>query len=191
VYPLESNPEVVVSTYANGRSKLDLGFENTLKGSFSPKLDGSINANVFYTRTDLEQAGVEFRNEGWSWNAKAALTWKMHAKSSLQLNGNYEAPRIIPQGRVVEIWSLDATLNLNFTKKFSLTATVSDIFNTRVFGTIYLTPTFEQRTVRRWESRHARIMLTWKFGEPDISVFRRRSSGRRTPGTGGSEMQEM
>ena len=191
VYPLESNPEVVVSTYANGRSKVDLGFENTLKGSFSSKLDGSINANVFYTRTDLEQAGVEFRNEGWSWNAKAALTWKMHAKSSLQLNGNYEAPRIIPQGRVVEIWSLDATLNLNFTKKFSLAATVSDIFNTRVFGTIYLTPTFEQRTVRRWESRHARIMLTWKFGEPDVSVFRRRSSGRRTPGSGGSEMQEM
>jgi hypothetical protein len=109
----------------------------------------------------------------------------------LQINGNYEAPRIIPQGRVVEIWSLDATLNLNFTKKLSLTATVSDIFNTRVFGTIYLTPTFEQKTVRRWESRHVRFMLTWKFGEPDVSVFSRRRSGRRTPGSGGSEMQEM
>ena len=191
VYPLESNPEVVVSTYANGRNKSDLGFENTVKGSFSSKLEGNLNANVFYTRTNLEQNGTIFINEGWSWNAKAALTWKMHTKSSLQINGNYEAPRIIPQGRVVEIWSLDASLNLNFTKKLSLTATVSDIFNTRVFGTIYLTPTFEQKTVRRWESRHVRFMLTWKFGEPDVSVFSRRRSGRRTPGSGGSEMQEM
>lgn len=191
VYPLESNPEVVVSTYANGRSKRDLGFENTLKGSISSKFEGNINVNIFYTRTDLEQNGVAFKNAGWSWNAKVALTYKMHEKSSLQLNGNYEAPRIIPQGRVVEIWSLDATLNLNFTKKLSLTTSVSDIFNTRVFGTIYLTPTFEQKTVRRWESRHVRLMLTWKFGEPDVSVFSRRRSGRRTPGSGGTEMQEM
>lgn len=191
VYPLESNPEVVVSTFANGRTKSDLGFENTLKGSISPKFEGNINANVFYTRTDLEQNGLAFKNEGWSWNAKAAITWKMHEKSSLQLNGNYEAPRIIPQGRVVEIWSLDATLNMNFTKKLSLTITASDIFNTRVFGTIYLTPTFEQKTVRRWESRHVRFMLTWKFGEPDVSVFSRRRSGRRSPGSGGPEMQEM
>jgi len=191
VYPLESNPEVVVSTYANGRNKSDLGFENTLKGSFSSKLEGNVNSNVFYTRTDLDQNGINYINEGWSWNAKAALTWKMFEKSSLQLNGNYEAPRIIPQGRVVEIWSVDATLNMNFTKKLSLTVTASDIFNTRVFGTIYLTPTFEQKTVRRWESRHVRFMLSWKFGEPDVSVFRRRSSGRRTPGSGGSEMQEM
>jgi iron complex outermembrane receptor protein len=191
VYPLESNPEVVVSTYANGRNKSDLGLENTLKGTLSAMFEGSLNANVFYTRTDLEQNGVEFRNEGWSWNAKAALTCKFHSKLSVQLNGNYEAPRIIPQGRVSEIWSLDASVNVNFSKKLSLNGTIADIFNTKTFGTIYTTPTFEQRTIRRWESRHARVMLTWKFGEPDVSVFRRRSSGRRTPGSGGSEMQEM
>ncbi len=189
VYASEIDPDVLISSYVNGKNKFDLGWETTLKRSLFSWLDFTVNGNAFYTKVSLDQNGSTFNNEGFSWNVKGMLSFKVTKKLSFQWNGNYEAPRIIPQGKINPIWFMDASCNYSFNKKISASATLSDAFNTKQYGTLYTTENFTQKTVRRWESRYFRVNLTWKFGEPDVSVFRRRSGGRRDPGTGGTEME--
>lgn len=189
VYTSEIDPEILISSYVNGRDKLDLGWETTIKRSITKWLDFTTNANLFYTKVSLEQGGTIVNNEGFSWNIKGMLSVKASKKLNFQWNGNYEAPRIIPQGKVNPIWFMDFSCSYTFNKKFSASATLSDAFNTKQYGTFYSTDNFTQRNVRRWESRYFRVNLTWKFGEPDVSIFRRRSGGRREPGSGGTEME--
>jgi hypothetical protein len=116
---------------------------------------------------------------------------KASKKLSFQINGSYEAPRIIPQGTINAIWFSDISCNLNINKKLSASATLSDVFNTKRYGTNYQSVSFNQDIIRRWETRYFRMNITWKFGEPDVSLFRRRNNSRRDPGSGGTEMQEL
>ena len=189
VYVSEIDPNVLISSYVNGRDKLDLGWESTVKRNLTKWLDATVNGNIFYTKVSLDRNGTIINNEGASWNIKGMLSFKASKKMNFQWNGNYEAPRIIPQGKVNPIWFMDLSCSYTFNKKFSASVTLSDVFNTKQYGTFYATDNFTQKTVRRWESRYFRINLTWKFGEPDVSVFRRRAGGRREPGSGGTEME--
>lgn len=191
LYKSPTNPDILVSTFGNGKDKFDLGWENTFKQKLFTWLDFSLNTNVFYSKISLEQNGILSQNEGFSWNAKSMFSVKASKKLSFQLNGSYEAPRIIPQGTINAIWFSDISCSININKKLSASATLSDVFNTKRYGTNYQSASFNQDIIRRWETRYFRMNITWKFGEPDVSLFRRRNNSRREPGSGGTEMQEL
>jgi outer membrane cobalamin receptor len=190
-YPSPDDPEVLIGTFINGLSSLNYGWENTYKLSINKSIDFTVNAHVFYTNIEAEQNNIRISNQGLSWNAKAIFALRLPKKWSVQINGNYEAPRFIPQGQLREIYFMDVSVNKDFNKHFTASFTVSDMFNTKRFGTFYQDQFFIQDISRRWEVRYARVNLVWKFGEPDFSFFRRRGSQRREPGSGGTEMQEM
>ncbi len=191
LYKSPSNPDILVSSFGNGKDKFDFGWENTWKQKIVSWLDFSLNTHVFYSKISLEQKGIITQNEGTSWNAKTMFSIKASKKLSFQVNGSYEAPRIIPQGTINAIWFSDVSCNLTINKKFSASATLSDVFNTKRYGTSYQSLSFNQDISRRWETRYVRVNITWKFGEPDVSLFRRRNNSRREPGSGGTEMQEL
>ena len=65
---------------------------------------------------------------------------------------------------------------------------VNDMFYTRRWGNIIDTEQLYQESFRRREMRFVRFTLTWKFGEQNTSLFRRRNNQRQEPGTGGEEM---
>jgi hypothetical protein len=188
VYPSEIDPDILISTFGNGRNKLEYGWESTVKRKLTDWLDFMVNGNVFYTSISLDQNNALISNKGFSWNVKSMLNVRASKKLGFQLNGSYEATRIIAQGTIQPIYFLDVSMSLNVNKKLSFSATFSDLFNTKRFGTRIVSDTFIQETIRRWETRYLRVNLTWKFGEPDFSFFRKRSNSRRDPGTGGSEI---
>ena len=189
--PSPIDPEVLISTYINGDQLVDYGFEQTLRILPVKMLEATINANLFYTDISATQNQTVFRNSGFSWNVKTNLLLKLPASWNIQWNVNYEAPRFIPQGKMRAIYFTDLSINKSIGKKINIGFTASDMFNTKRFGTDISDPFYIQELSRRWESRYVRVNLTWKFGEPDFSIFRRRSSQRREPGSGGSEMQEF
>lgn len=191
VYPSELDPEVLISTYENGQTQNTFGFESSLKKSFFEKLDFTLNGNAFYTDISIAQETINARNKGWSWNAKAMLQYSFFKKLSLQVNGNYEAPRIIPQGKILSIWFADFSANYKITKKLNASFTVSDAFNSKRYRTLFETTDLIQETSRRWEVRFVRLNLSWRFGEPGKSIFRKNSKWRREPGSKGTEMQEL
>jgi hypothetical protein len=66
--------------------------------------------------------------------------------------------------------------------------TFSDVLNTKRFGALYDTESFTQDFSRRWESRYIRLTLSWRFGEIDQSLFKRRPNQRRDRDSGGEEV---
>ena len=122
--------------------------------------------------------------EGYAWNGKTTISYKFPKNITLQVNGNYESPKILLLGVANEIYSMDVSLNYMYKTKWIFNATLSDVFNTRRMGTHFETPYYEQDLSRRRESRYFRFTVTYLFGKMDASIFKR---GKQMKGMGGQE----
>lgn len=185
-YPSENDPTVLVNTSINGDNSVRYGLENTFKYTFFKNLDWTINANIFYIyiKGTVVQNQPVVKAEGYAYNAKTTFSYKFPKQFTLQLNGNYESPKILLLGVAKEIYSMDISLNKMIGTKWVFNATLSDIFNTRRMGTHYETPYYNQDLSRRRESRYFRFTVTYLFGKMDASIFKR---GKQMKGMGGQE----
>jgi hypothetical protein len=109
----------------------------------------------------------------------------------LQVNGNYEAPKPIIQGRTVPQYFMDISANKMLNRKWIFNASISDVFNTKRMGSMYDTEFFTQELRRRRESRFFKIAVTYMFGKMDASIFKKMKSGKRgdTQPSGGDGME--
>jgi outer membrane receptor protein involved in Fe transport len=191
IFPSDLDPSVLISTYANATNQYSGGFESNLRFRLSDRFTANLNTTVFYTDVSLQRDSAFINNRGWSWNAKLMLQYSVNEQWKLQLNGNYEASRIIPQGLILPVEFMDFSISFKAGKKSNLNLTVSDLFNSKRFGTRFESDVLTQETYRRWETRYVRLSYTWQFGEPGKSLFKSRGGGRREPGNQGTEMQEL
>ncbi len=182
--PLKTN--VLVNTTINGNNAIRYGLENTFKWTFFKNLDWTVNANAYYIyiKGKVVQTEPEVKAEGYAWNAKTTLSYKFPKNITLQVNGNYESPKILLLGVSNEIYSMDISLNYMYKTKWIFNATLSDVFNSRRMGTHYETPYYIQDLSRRRESRYVRLTVTYLFGKMDASIFKR---GKQMKGMGGQE----
>lgn len=186
VYRDPADSLVLVNSFINGNNSQSIGTESSLKYTVFKPIDITLSGNVNYMSISASQGNTNLQNSGITWNAKAMLTYRISKGLTVQVNGDYEAPRMLPQGKTIEVYAIDATLNKDFGKKFSVNASVNDVFNTRRFGGIYETEIFRQEYARRRQTRFFRINVTWKFGEVDYSLFKRRTGpSRRDSGQSG------
>lgn len=188
VYVLPTDSSVLVSTFTNGSSQSSFGSEQTIKYNFSDKFEVTLNANAFYTNISANVGGLNLNNSGLSWNAKINAVYKLPKQFNLQLNTDYEAPRIIPQGRTIAVYSTDLTLSKDIKRVWSLAVSLQDVFNTRRFGQFYNTPTFTQDFSRRRDTRFLRVTASYRFGEMDVSLLRRLRRGGQPSGGGGMDL---
>ncbi len=61
-------------------------------------------------------------------------------------------------------------------KKAALSFNINDIFNTRRWGTIYDTEDFYQDSYRRWNVRTFRVTFSYKFGDGDLDMFKKKNN---------------
>ncbi|MES2762426.1 MAG: outer membrane beta-barrel family protein [Bacteroidota bacterium] len=185
-YPSPSDPTVLINTSINGDNAIRYGLENTFKWTFFKNLDWTVNANAYYIyiKGKIVPTEPEVKTEGYAWNAKTTLSYKFPKNITLQVNGNYESPKILLLGVSNEIYSMDISLNYMYKTKWIFNATLSDVFNTRRMGTHYETPYYEQDLSRRRESRYFRFTVTYLFGKMDASIFKR---GKQMKNMGGQE----
>jgi len=185
VYVLPADSSILVSSFINGNNQYSYGTEHTIKYSPGKTFDLTLNANVFYTDIQGGDAVGNLNNQGISWNTKLIASYRLPKSWTVQLNGEYEAPRIIPQGRTNHVYGADFTVNKALTKSWTLNLSLVDIFNTRRFGAIYSTPFFTQEFIRRRDTRFLRFTVSYRFGEFDTSLLKRM---RRPSGGGGMDM---
>lgn len=185
-YPSEADPNVLVNTSINGDNSIRYGIENTFKYTLVKNLDWTINVNAYYIyiRGLVVPTEPVVKAEGYAYNAKTTLSYKFPKQFTLQVNGNYESPRILLLGVAKEIYSMDISLNKMIGTKWIFNATLSDVFNTRRMGTHYETPYYVQDLSRRRESRYFRFTVTYLFGKMDASIFKR---AKQMKGMGGQE----
>lgn len=185
-YPSEADPNVLVNTSINGDNSIRYGIENTFKYTLFKNLDWTINLNAYYIYIKGLIVPTEpvVKAEGYAYNAKTTLAYKFPKQFTLQVNGNYESPKILLLGVAKEIYSMDISLNKMIGTKWVFNATLSDVFNTRRMGTHYETPYYIQDLSRRRESRYFRFTVTYMFGKMDASIFRK---AKQMKGMGGQE----
>lgn len=188
-YPSVDNPDVLVNTTINGKNSIRYGMEHTFKYTIVKNLDATLNFNAFYIYMKglVVATEPEVKAEGFAFNAKAILSYKFPKQITLQVNGNYESPRILLLGATIPVYSMDVSLNKMFGTKWILTATLSDAFNTRRMGAYYETPYYLQDLSRRREARYFRLSVTYLFGKMDASIFKKAKQLKGTDSQQGSQ----
>jgi outer membrane receptor protein involved in Fe transport len=174
--PDPKNQNVLVNTTVNGKNSIRYGTEHTIKYTFFKNLDVTLNANAFYVyiRGQVNPASpLVIETQGYAYNAKAILAYRFPKQLTVQINGNYESPKILLLGTTLPLYSMDLSVNKMIGTKWVLNATLSDVFNTRRMGTNYTTPYYKQELSRRRETRYVRFAITYMFGKMDASIFKR------------------
>jgi len=187
-YPEASNPNVLVNTYQNGKSSMVEGLDNTLKVTPIKGLDLMANANIFYTNVSYLSGTQTITNSGYSWTGKASISYKFPGNFTLQLNGNYQAPQILPQGTTRVVEYADVTISKSIKQKLTFTLLLSDICNTKRNGTHYDTPQYTQDLSRRRESRYLRFSVMYMFGKMDSGIFKKMKQQKKEGGDDQSGM---
>jgi len=153
------------------------GLELTGRLQLTKIWDATISGNLFENMIDVgNNAYSKYLNDqkGMSWISKVNTNVKLPANFSLQINGNYESPKVIAQGNLAEVWWLDVAIRKNFWKnKATLVLNCSDIFNTRKYTSTYNAsynniPIFDQSLYRDRETRVGNITFTYRFGKTDF-----------------------
>ncbi|MBL7963098.1 MAG: TonB-dependent receptor [Flavobacteriales bacterium] len=183
-FPLPADSNILVSTFVNGDASWSTGWENTLRVEPIKGLQATLSGTVQYTSVALGGAQAGTRNEGFIWNSKLVVSYRMPDGWSMQANGEYEGPRIIPQGTTLPQYGLDLSVSKEFNKRLQAVLSVNDVFYTRRWGNTLETDTFIQENYRRREQRFARLTVTWRFGEQNTSLLRRRQQRREGGGEG-------
>ena len=177
------DPNAILNTFINAQSTNSLGAEFTLQQKLAKNLDIVPSLTMQHRKVNAVINDINLSNEGFSWESKLITNYKIEAKRSrlfnnlgFQVIGEYESPEVIPQGKRKEQYSVDFALRKDMfkEKKGTLTFSINDVFNTNRFGTIYDTENFYQDSYRRRNVRGFRITFTYKFGNSNFSLFRRR-----------------
>lgn len=187
--PLPADPNVLLSTYVNGDHNQGFGWENTVKLTLWQGLEATFNGNIQWVEIGLSQGGNPFSNTGFNFDGKVNLAQKLPKGFTMQVNADYDGPRVIPQGHTLERYSMDISARKEVNKNLSITASANNIFDSRGWGSFAETPYFTQENYQSWGNRSFRISATWRFGKADAPLFRKRPAPveRRIPGTGGGD----
>jgi outer membrane receptor protein involved in Fe transport len=186
-----SQGNITIATFANAKYSASGGWENILKIFPVKKLDITLTGNVFYTDITGSTNDGNTSNSGWSWLAKGIISYKFPMDFTAQVNGTYEAPKILLQGKTTPLYYFDVSLAKDF-GFFTLNFTVSDVLNTRASGS-HLVETGSEPDVttlvdqsRRRDQRYAKLGVSFRFGKMDASLFKKKKPS--SPDTGGGDM---
>jgi len=180
------DPNAILNTYINASITNRYGAEFTLQHKVGKNFDITPTINLQYRTVKASINNLNLNNEGFNWEAKLITNYKIETKQpslwnnvGFQMILDYESPQVIPQGRRIAEFDVDAAVRKDFlkNKKASLTLAVSDLFNTRRWGTVYDTEKFYQDAYRRWNIRSFRLTFTYKFGDNNFSLFNNRGRG--------------
>lgn len=176
------DPNAILNTYINASTTNRYGAELTLQHKVGKRFDMTPTLNFQYRTVKADVHNLNLSNSGFNWQAKLMLNYKIETEGKsffnncgFQFSGEYESPRVIPQGKHLGQFDSDLALKKEFLKdkKATVTFAVNDVFNTRKWGTIYDTEQFYQDSWRRWNVRSFRLTFTYKFGDANFTLGKR------------------
>ena len=177
------DPNAILNTFINSKSVNRVGLELTLQQKLGKGFDVTPSLNLGYRKVNANADALNLSNEGFAWSARLTANYKINAsnpssvfnKIGFQLNGNYESPRVIPQGKRLKQYTADFAMRKDILKKDrgTLIFSVNDVFNSQQYGVIYDTENFYQEAYSRHSVRSFRLTFSYKFGNSDFSLFKK------------------
>lgn len=177
------DPNAILNTFINANSTNNTGLELTLQQKVFKGFEVTPSISMSYRKVNAKVKSIDLSNEGFDWEAKMQINYKVNANKetsfwknfSFQMNGEYESPRVIPQGKRLESYSIDLALRKDLFKnnKGTVIFSINDLFNSDRHGVIYDTPSFYQESYSRWSVRSFRLTFSYKFGDANFQLFKR------------------
>ena len=167
-------PMMLLITKENLGKSTFSGLDFASSANLASKVDYSLSGNVGYNGIDAGNLGFAQTKSIVTYEAKGALNWHIGAKDTAQLNVSLVGKRLTPQGYRPDYSTLDLGFRHLFSDALFLTATISDILDTRRDGLIVSTPGLSDSYIRRQRGRVALIGLSWAFSgakEGDAKTF--------------------
>lgn len=145
------------------------GFEFISHVDISSKLDAMFNANLYHTRFfGSEEFNIQ-PTEGFNWNANVTANYRIISGLSMQARANYNAPRIMAQGRGIEMFVINAGLRWDvLDRKGSIMFNVRDVLDQRRWGGYTQTEQFYRYFESRWMPRTFMLSFRYRFGRQDF-----------------------
>jgi ferric enterobactin receptor len=203
-----------VNTYVNANSSRSEGLELTTQNTVAKWWDFNANVNIYNSRIDAQNVSGVQQGALWSWFGKINNSFKIPANFKLQLSGTYQSKTNLPvnqgggfgpggggppggsqtaaQGFIKSNWGMDAALQKSFLKKnaASVTFSVNDIFRTRRYDQFSESAFYIQTNHRLPDVPMMRLTFAFKFGQMDMSLFKRKNMKGEAEGSQGA-MQGM
>lgn len=156
---------VAIQSRVNADTRASTGLELVNQFQVSNAVDMTLTGNFFYSKINAENVETGFSNENFSWTLSLLSNILIPDWFSIQVQGNYRGPIVLPQGQIEPNGSLNIGLRRDLLdNKATLSLNVSDIFNTRNFRVIADDPRFQQERFRQRESRIGTLSFTYRFG---------------------------
>lgn len=210
------NKEVPVNTYVNANQANSYGAEITSQNSIGRWLDITSNLNLYQSNinaSNLPDTNQITANSNLiSWYAKLNLTFKLPWNIDLELNNSYQSKSVIPvdqgegrwghygmsstptsQGYILPTYTTDIAIKKDFLKNkaLSVNLNVKDVFATSVNATSTSLSAYNQTTSRRRDSQFFRLTISYRFGQADFTLFKKKNmnqGGQPQDVNGGEDM---
>lgn len=194
---LNPGNNTVVNTYANATSSSTYGLELTNKITLLHFWDLTANVNFFNSIINGSNLTGTAKNERFSWFGKLNNNFTLPHGYSIQLSGEYHAKTVLPnnsggghhggfgfqpigsaQGYILPNTDIDAAVKKDWKFKggntLSFTAAINDIFASNYNKSYSVTPYMIQNTSRLRNPQVVRFTLSYRFGQIDKSLFKRK-----------------
>ena len=164
---------IVTEPDSAGRSRIvpvNLSEENAYGIEFNLSLNVqdwwriNTSANFYRAITDGTFEGETLESDTYTWNTRTTSRMTLFKKVDFQASFNYRAPRITTQGKDLSIYSVDLGLSRDILKgKGTITAGVTDLFNTRKRRSIIERNDYYSSSTFQWRSRQFTINFTYRL----------------------------
>jgi len=194
-----------VNTYINANSSQSYGAEFTYQNQVAKWWDVNTNVNIYNSKINTDNITGTSQAAMWSWFAKMNNNFKLPANFKLQLSGTFQSKTNMPvnqnqgfmggppmggaqtasQGYIEANYGIDAALQKNFLKNNTASATfsVSDIFGTRKTNQYSYSDYYNQFSHRLGDVPMMRLTFSFRFGQMDASLFKRKNMKADSEGT--------
>lgn len=123
------------------------------------------NANFYRATTNGTFEDQELFREAITANFRLNTRYKV-GEVDFQISGNYRAPQNTVQGKRRSFYSMDLGANMDvFKGNGTVTLSVVDVFNTRLYRGELITPTIEEEREFQWRARQARLSFTYRINQ--------------------------
>ena len=166
---------VIFNTPFNLATDDKIGFEFTL--NYSPykwwRLNGNFNyfnnktdGSYSYTNFTNEEKTIDFYNTSSTWFTRLTSKVSFPYKIDFQVNGTYNAPQKIAQGKSVGVGSMNLALSKDILKdKGTIAFNVSDVFNSRKRINDINLPQVNSYSEMQWRERQITLSFTYRFNK--------------------------
>ncbi|MDJ0365350.1 outer membrane beta-barrel family protein [Hymenobacter sp. H14-R3] len=161
---LSGQPDFITRTsYANLGRTASYGLELSLTQPLTKWW--KLIANGSFYRNQVASYAGEGTRANFTGTAYLLNTFSPTKALAVQLSGNYRAPLVVPQGRLLAVYGVDVALRQRLLRdRAALTLRVSDVFNTRRQYTQLGAAGLSADLQTKYETRVGYLGFTWFLG---------------------------